>query len=164
MERLDPKVIERIGGPAWVNLRPTVVAICETLLSVSPSARGTLITVYVKFDAEEETAKRPFAVLWLRKASELVVGLSLPEESDIPELVGPPPGCSYAGLTAFLCLTQGMDLPPHFDDWVRDAFKHAQTWSGGTRKRTARRVRRVGEAVAQWEHTAERLKEGFGID
>jgi len=99
--------------------------IARTLLSVSETARGDLTTIYVKFVAEE-TANHPYAVVWLKKSSEIVVGLALPEEPRMPVLAAAKRGYHYAGLTAFLTIGQEDEVPPEIEQWARDAYVHAK--------------------------------------
>ena len=66
MDRLDPRVLKRIGGPTWEKVRPQINRMNEALLGVSPSAVGELTTVYVKYTAPPQD--QPFAVLLLANA------------------------------------------------------------------------------------------------
>ena len=74
--RMDPRALERVSGPSWRKMRPLFDQVSGLLLSVSATARGELTTIYVKF-LDQETGPQPYAVLWIKKASEMVLGLAL---------------------------------------------------------------------------------------
>ena len=120
---LDQRAIKKISGPAWSNLRPAFMQVSELLLSTSASARGELTTIYVKY-VSDETRNIPFAVVWLRKSSELTIGLALPDEESSSVFVEMPKGCKYAGLTRYLVLTADTGVPEKFDEWAAIAFRH----------------------------------------
>ena len=111
MERLDPRASKRVSGPSWAKVRPQFERINEALLAVSPETQGMLTTVYVKYAPDPH--QQPFAVLWVRKSTELVLGLSLPEEFESPHLGESPVGCKYAGLTWYLTVLPEV-LEPFF--------------------------------------------------
>jgi len=122
-DRLDPRAIERISGPAWERLREVFTRLNELLLSLSPTVRGELTTIYVKYFGPE-TGSRPFAVLWMKRASELTLGLSLPEASDVSALTDAPSGCKYAGLTRYLTISaEHPEIPPDLPAWVLQAYE-----------------------------------------
>src|SRR5262245_42829514 len=122
-ERLDPKAVERISGEAWQSMRPLFDRLNDELLSVSPTVTGVLTTIYIKY-ASPETSAQPYAVVWVKKSTEIVVGLSLPSDFGADGLVEVPHGYKYAGLTKYLVLRKGAELPPSFGDWVRQAYSH----------------------------------------
>jgi hypothetical protein len=126
MERLDPRAEKRISGPAWLGLRAQFEQISEALLSVTPSDRGELTTIYVKFVADE-IGNQPYGVVWLKKSSDLVIGLALPEGYKSTALGPPPPGCKYAGLTSFLRITPKDTVPPQIAQWALDAYEHGRS-------------------------------------
>jgi hypothetical protein len=105
-------------------MRPLFDEVCSTLLSVSPTARGELTTIYIKF-LSEETNGRPYAVLWVKRASEMVLGLSLPEDRASPEFEAAPAGCKYAGLTKYLCFHAHDGSPNELLTWALEAHQHA---------------------------------------
>src|SRR5262245_55173257 len=82
-ERLDPRALKRVSGHSWQRMRPLFEQVSNTILSLSPTANGKLTTIYVKF-VSQETGIHPFAVLWIKKASEMVLGLALPERETSP--------------------------------------------------------------------------------
>lgn len=122
MERLDHRGYKRISGPAWKPLRPHFDAIHTAITGVAPTVCGTLTTIYIKYVTAEN--QHPFAVVWVKKSKELVVGLALPTENMPRELSGPPEGCTYAGLTGYFKVTPVDTVPPALNAWARAAYKH----------------------------------------
>jgi hypothetical protein len=120
--RLDPKAVERINGPSWSGLRDLFAKINDALLAVSENSSGELTTIYVKY-ASPDTGRLPFGVVWLKKSTEFVVGLSLPENILSDRLFGPPKGYSYAGLTKFFLVDETNGIPEEFEQWAREAYK-----------------------------------------
>ena len=120
-ERMDSRALKRMSGPSWRAMRPIFDQVSSMLLSVSPTAKGELTTIYIKF-VSQETKGRPYAVLWVKKASEMVLGLALPETDTSPHFVPAPKGCKYAGLTKYVELCTADSLPPDMIDWARSAF------------------------------------------
>ena len=123
MSGLDDRTLAKVGGPAWDDLRPVFMHVSESLLAMSNSARGELTTIYVKF-MSNETRNIPFAVVWLRKSSELTIGLAVPDFVKSKEFVKMPKGCKYARLTRYLVLTTGTGVPEEFDSWALTAYRH----------------------------------------
>ena len=123
MERLDPRATERISGPSWEAMRPKFAEINEALLSVSSDAQGELTTIYVKYTAPS-TGGRPYAVVWLKKSTELVVGFSLPDSVTSPRLTPPPRAYRYSGLTKYLILSPDDPLPAELATWAAQAYQH----------------------------------------
>lgn len=121
MERLDARATERINGPSWYSLRPQFNAIHSALINVAPSVRGELTTIYIKYRVSEDN-QNPFAVVWVKKSTELVIGLALsgPRPNG---LIDSPAGCKYAGLTAYLTVNPGDSLPVEFSAWLSNAFE-----------------------------------------
>ena len=126
MKRLDERAIKRLSGPSWTGLRRQFEKVHEALTSVSPSARGELTTIYVKYVADE-TRDQPFAVVWLKKSTELVVGLALPDGYELSALGPPLPGYKYAGLTAFLRITSQDIVPPQLAQSAHDAHENVRS-------------------------------------
>ena len=124
LERLDARACDRVSGPAWSVLYDHFCSIHSTLIGVSPDVSGNLTTIYIKYDTP--ALPRPFAVVWVKKASEIIVGLALPEGEHPTGLAGPPPGCKYAGLTAYFKVAQGGTVPPRLSEWAALAFGKAQ--------------------------------------
>jgi hypothetical protein len=122
-ERLDPRVVEKVSGPAWESMRPVFDRISAALLAVSPTATGALTTIYVKYSAPE-TKGQPYAVVWIKKATEIVVGLALPDDCDSEFFVDAPRGCKYSGLTKYLVLRDNTKVPEPFSEWAQLAYSH----------------------------------------
>lgn len=122
-DRLDEKALQRVSGPAWEVLRPVFVQASRSLLSAAPETTSELTTIYVKF-CTSSSRMIVFAVIWLKTSKELVVGLSLPEEYQCPELGPGPSGTKYKGLTKYLTIPAGKGLPARFDEWAQLAFLH----------------------------------------
>jgi hypothetical protein len=131
MERLDARVIKRVSGPSWEGLLSQFERISDALLAVSPSAHGELTTIYVKY-LTDETGGQPYGVVWLKKSTELVVGLALPEGYESTGLGSPLPGFKYARLTAFLKITPQDSVPTEIAGWARDAYNHVRDSASGS--------------------------------
>jgi hypothetical protein len=124
VERLDQRAIEKMSGPSWEPLRPIFFDTSLVLLAVSPEAMSELTTIYVKFFIS--TARRDvYAVVWLKNSKQIVIGLSLPDEVESAHLCPPPQGMKYRGLTKYLTLRPGEEIPDELADWARLA--HACT-------------------------------------
>ena len=122
MSDLTTRCADRLSGPAWDGVRPLFEDVSQTLLNVSTNAKGELTTIYVKYSAPE-TQDQPYAVVWLRKSSELVVGLALQEPESEPELTPAPPRHTYARLTGYFRLQPGDTIPPRLAEWARIAYE-----------------------------------------
>lgn len=90
------------------------------MVGVSPTARGVLTTVYVKYTSDE-SGDQPFAVVWVRKSSEITVGIALPIEYPADALGPAPKGCKYGGLEKFITLRPSDELPMDISQWAMDA-------------------------------------------
>lgn len=124
--RLDPRAIQRVSGPSWVPLKQTFLDLSECLLSVSDEATARLTTIYVKYQVASESSDPVFAVAWVKTSREIVVGLAFPEER-VPDTLKPPlAGMLYPGLTGYLVLRAGDQIPAEFGDWARTAHQTAQ--------------------------------------
>jgi hypothetical protein len=124
IERLDPKAVERVSGPAWESLKPVFFDLSRVLLSVSPDAASELTTIYVKFcpTAEKNSV---FAVVWLKSSKQIVVGLSLPETVESPMLGPAPQGATYKGLTKYLTIRPGEAIPEELGGWAKLSYETA---------------------------------------
>jgi hypothetical protein len=122
LDRLDKRAIQRLSGRAWQPMRPTFNELSAILLSVSPTAIGQLTTIYVKF-FDPESNNQPYGVIWIKKSTEVIVGLALPDDTECPEFVPAPGGCKYQGLTRFLLLGRGDRIPADFGLWVESAYR-----------------------------------------
>ncbi len=124
-DRLDPRAIERVSGPAWEGLRNPFLELSDVLLAVSPHASAQLTTIYVKYRTNADTDGSVFAVAWLKRSTELVVGLALPENQIPPQLGTAPRGMKYPGLTGYLRLGADTSVPPDLAEWARAAYDYA---------------------------------------
>jgi hypothetical protein len=127
MERLDSRAIDRVSGPAWDKIRSQFVKIHNALISASPHVRGELTTIYVKYTSASETGQKPFAVLWIKSSSKLVLGLTLPESYKDELLVSAPPGHSYAELTKYLVVRPEQDAVDRIEAWAKAALEHMKS-------------------------------------
>ena len=74
---LDVRATDRVSGPAWKAIKPHIDAVNAALLGVSLTSRGELTRIYIKYTSAE-TGCQPFAVMWVRSSSEIVIGLAPP--------------------------------------------------------------------------------------
>jgi hypothetical protein len=124
LERLDSRANQRIAGRAWDKIRPQISRVHESLISMSPSVSGALTTIYVKYTSNE-TGTQPFAVLWIKKASEIVLGLALPDGYEIDSQFIADTDTVYSGLTVYLKFRPGDEIPENLDEWVSEAFRNS---------------------------------------
>lgn len=117
--QLDPRAVERVSGPSWQALKPAVLEIGDTLLGASKSAKSNLTTIYVKF---ERPGGSVYAVMWIKKSTQAVVGLALPEGTEHERLHDAPKGMTYPGLTRYFTVQEGDDVPGELAEWGRVAF------------------------------------------
>ena len=128
LSRLAPKVIERIGRPSWALIRPKFEAIHAALIAVSETTCGESKGAYVKYVAD--IGGQPFAVVWLKKSTELLIGLALPE-SQCVDVGLQSTGITYRGLTAFLRLETGQSIPEQFGEWAQSAYLNCPSCPSG---------------------------------
>ncbi|MFZ2874283.1 MAG: hypothetical protein WAZ94_07345 [Phycisphaerales bacterium] len=122
VERLDPRAAAKISGAAWTRLRPLFLQVHHDLVACGAEVKSELTTIYVKYTRSSDERNAPFAVVWIKKSTELIVGVSAPADA-----VGSPwssqlPGLQYAGLTAFLKVSDPSALPSDFRVIVQAAF------------------------------------------
>lgn len=129
LDRLDEAAVRRVAGPAWDGLRDVFMEASGHLLAVDPSTCGQLTTIYVKYSIRLNGPV--YAVAWIKKSTELVVGFALPGDVEGLGLELPPCDKKYAGLTGYLTLIPGDDVPVGFSLWARNAYANvAQQISG----------------------------------
>jgi hypothetical protein len=126
IDKLDIRAIERISGPAWDSLRSHFISIHIALVTVGSDVRGDLTTIYIKYTSPD-LGQTPFAVVWVKKASEIVVGLALPVDFTFSDLTEPPAGCKYAGLTRYFKVKQFDDVPSELAKWAVIAYEHIRS-------------------------------------
>ena len=123
LERLDARANKRLSSKAWNKIRPQLESIHRALISVSPTASGALTTIYIKYSTKE-TGMQPYAVLWVKKTTELILGLALPEEYDVGQLAPIGQNLKYAGLTKYLRFVPDSKVPESLVRWAEDAYAH----------------------------------------
>jgi hypothetical protein len=121
---LDIKAIDRVSGAAWKTNRPHIDGVNAALLQVSPTSRGELTRIYIKYTTAE-TGAQPFAVMWVRSSSEVVIGLALPPDYCVGEITKPLKPIAYSGLTTYFCLTAKDELPAGIREWSMAAYANA---------------------------------------
>jgi hypothetical protein len=121
MKGLDIRAAERISGPSWEHIRSLFGCIHKILVDTDECVSGSLTTIYVKYGLSDRRAP-PFAVVWIKKSTELIVGLALPSEFQCQELSEPFPGYIYSGLTRYIKFNTNSVLPDEFATWVNLAF------------------------------------------
>ena len=77
---LSQRIIAKVSGPAWEQLRGQFMQIARSLLAVSPDADSELMTSYVKFTINTAPQSPVFAAVWLKSSKRVIVGLALPED------------------------------------------------------------------------------------
>lgn len=130
-DRLDQRARERIGGPAWDAIRSVISTVHSALVSPSGTSLGELTTIYVKY-LDPAVGASPYAVMWIKKSSSLVVGLALPTTATSPLFVSAPAGCKYAGLTKYLCFSAGDAVPSQLPSWAFEAYQNCYGSSDAT--------------------------------
>lgn len=123
LERLDTRAVERVRGEAWDKIRRQLNSVHDALISVSPCAAGELTTIYIKY-ATPETGPQPFAVLWVKKSTELVLGLTLPADFASETVPFFSSSLKYTGLTRFLRFTPADEIPDSLKDLATAAYRN----------------------------------------
>jgi hypothetical protein len=122
MNNLDPRITDRIRGPAWSEIRDKFIDLSERVLAVSPRARAELTTIYVKFAIDTDPTAPVYAVAWLKSAKNVVIGFALPEATDDAALISAPTGMMYKGITKYLRVLPDAPLPDAVTEWARVSF------------------------------------------
>ncbi|MBS0208418.1 MAG: hypothetical protein JSS27_05635 [Planctomycetes bacterium] len=120
---IDDRANERVRGAAWDKIRPQLTAILDTIATATPTAFGELTTIYVKFTTPE-SGLQPFAVLWIKKSTELVLGLALPEGFDLGSQPVAKTNLKYNGLTAYFKFTAADEVPRQLGEWLGIAYRN----------------------------------------
>jgi len=126
MVKYDARVDEKIAGSTWDNIRDKLVKVHEVLLGVHESAASELTTIYIKYKAFDEPLAPVFAVMWIKTAKQVVLGLSTPEMIRHENVIDAPPGMKYKGLTSYLKINDNQEIPEELGQWARVAFNHAK--------------------------------------
>ena len=133
MGALSQRIIARISGSAWEQLRGQFMQMARSFLAVSPEADSDLLTSYVKFTINSDPNSPAYAAVWLKNSKRLVVGLALPEEYDARELGPPLPGTAYKGLNKYFVVERGGVAPKELAQWAKTAYQNAlspEPWTG----------------------------------
>jgi hypothetical protein len=125
MVPLSQRIIAKVSGPAWEQIRGQFMQIARSLLAVAPDADSELVTNYVKFTVHVAPQSRVFAALWLKSSKRLIVGLALPEDYEADELGPSLPGTMYKGLTKYFVVEQGGVVPKGLAEWAKLAYHNA---------------------------------------
>jgi hypothetical protein len=133
MGELSQRIIAKVSGTAWDQLRGQFMQIARLLSEVSPDADSELVTTYVKFTINCVPNSPAYAAIWLKSSKRLIVGLALPEEYDAQELGPPLPGTAYKGLNKYFIVEQGGIVPKGLAEWAKTACRRTlspEPWVG----------------------------------
>jgi hypothetical protein len=122
---LSQRIIAKVSGPAWEQIRGQFMQIARSLLAVSPDADSELVTNYIKFTVNVAPQSPVFAAVWLKSSKRLIVGLALPKEYEAEELGSSLPGTMYKGLTKYFVIEQGGAMPKGVGEWAGLAYRNA---------------------------------------
>lgn len=123
MGELSQRIIAKVSGPAWEQLRGQFMRTAQLLLDVSPDANSEFLVTYVKFTTDSEPRSPAYAAVWLKNSKRLIVGLALPEEYDALELGPALPGTAYKGLTKYFVVERGGVVPKELAEWAGLAYQ-----------------------------------------
>jgi hypothetical protein len=124
MGELSQRIIAKLSGPAWEQLRGQFMQIARLLLAVSPDADSELMTTYVKFTINSDLQSPVYAAVWLKSSKQLIVGLALPEEKQADGLGPALPGTMYRGLTKYFVVQRGSAVPKGLVEWAGLAYRN----------------------------------------
>jgi hypothetical protein len=127
MRELSQRIIAKVSGPAWEQLRGQFMQIGRLLLAVSHEAESELFTTYVKFRVDSGLSSSVYAAVWFKNSRRMIIGLALPETFDAEGLGPALPGTTYKGLTKYFTVERGSAVPIAFADWARLAYQNALT-------------------------------------
>jgi hypothetical protein len=125
MGELSQRIVAKVSGPAWEQLRGQFMQIARSLLAVSPQAESELFTTYVKFRTGSDLNSPVYAAVWFKSSKRLIVGLSLPEDFTAEGLGPALPGTMYKGLTKYFIVERGGAVPPALAKWIQIAYQNA---------------------------------------
>ena len=127
MGALSQRIIAKVSGPAWEQLRGHFMEMAQLLLAVSPDANSDLLTTYVKFTIKNDPSSPAYAAIWLKNSKRLIVGLALPEKYDAQELGPALPGTTYKGLNKYFVVEQGGVVPKGLAEWAGLAYQNVSS-------------------------------------
>ena len=122
---LSQRILAKVSGPAWEQLRGQFMQIARSLLAVSPDADSELMTSYVKFTVHNDAGSPVFAAVWLKNSKRLIVGLALPKDYEAKGLGPSLPGTMYKGLNKYFVVEQGSAVPKGLAEWAGLAYQNA---------------------------------------
>jgi hypothetical protein len=121
---LSARALAKVSGPSWSTLHQPFIRVSECLLSPSSETYGDLTTIYVKFTLTKGLGSPVYAVVWLKSANKLTIGLALPDEFDSSRFSSAPKGMVYRGLTKYFIVESDADVPSDLAAWSRAAYRH----------------------------------------
>ena len=126
MPKRDGRIDAKIAGPTWDIIRERFRRVHDLLLKVDEAAASELTTIYVKYKVADEALASVFAVVWIKSAKQVVLGLSTPEKINDPVVTKAPSGMKYAGLTSYVRIGEDFEVPNKLPEWMKLAFDHAK--------------------------------------
>ena len=124
---LSQRILAKVSGPAWQQIRGKFMQIARLLLAVSSDADSQLFGIYVKFTIHSDLQSHVYAAVWLKSSKRLIVGLALPEDYEAEELGSALPGTLYKGLNKYFVVEQGGVVPKGLADWAGLAHQNASS-------------------------------------
>jgi hypothetical protein len=122
---LSQRIIAKIRGPAWEQIRGQFMQISRLLLAVCSDADSELVSAYVKFMIHSDLQSPVYAAVWLKSSKRLIVGLALPADYEAEELGPALPGTLYKGLNKYFVVEQGGIVPKGLAEWAGLAYQNA---------------------------------------
>jgi hypothetical protein len=130
MGDLSQRIIEKVSGPTWDQLRGQLMQVGRLLLAVSHDANSELMTSYVKFTINAAPQSPVYAALWFKNSKRLIVGLALPEEYEGQGLGPALPRNFYKGLNKYFVVERGSAVPKGLAGWAKTAYQNALSVAG----------------------------------
>lgn len=125
MPKHDERIDKKFQGKTWDDIRDKLMEIQKILFAVNDSVSSKLVKGYIKYQTSDRPLRQPFAVLWVKSAKHVVLGLATPKKIDHKNITCAPQGMTYKGLTSYLNITAEQHLPRELQHWVRAAYEHA---------------------------------------
>lgn len=123
LESLDERGQKRLSGKAWHDIRPVVDQVHRALTEVSDEVSGELTTIYIKYTSAN-TCGNPFAILWVKKSTEIILGLAMPEPIPVELSAAPAKNMIYNGITGYLKMAKDDLVPAELSEWAIAAYKN----------------------------------------